>query len=91
MKVFSSNELPFVKYYKVLSNDKKLNYLYIFLGVVTLGIFFLISYWFKDIYYKFFKIEKNIQNADYIMFVRNDNYKILSPICKTQCKINPYG
>ena len=55
MKIFLSSELPYVKGYKILANDKKLDILYIFLGIITLGIFFLVSYWFKNIYYKFFK------------------------------------
>ena len=55
MKIFKPSELPYVKGYKILANDKKLDILYIFLGIITLGIFFLVSYWFKNIYYKFFK------------------------------------
>lgn len=57
MKIFSIEELPYVKKYKLLANDIKLNIIYILLGIFTLGIFFLLAFWFESIYYKFFREE----------------------------------
>lgn len=79
-----------MKSYKILATDKKLDLIYLLLGIFTLGIFFLIAYWFKEVYYKFFRVEVDIHKADYILFTRNDNHKILSKIEHQVCRMSPF-
>ena len=44
--------------------------LYILFGVLSLGLFWIIVYWFDDLYFLFYGNEDQLEKTDYILFTR---------------------
>lgn len=65
-------------------------FLYIVFGILTLGVFWIIAYWTKELKYFLYSDSDNIWDADCILFYRHDGLKFLRPIERKKCRISPY-
>ena len=90
MKLFKKTDLPNVSDYKLKSLDSFRIFLFFLIGISTLGIFWIIAYWFQDILFILYQNEEDIWKADYILFKRMDNVKVFIKIDKKKCRINPF-
>ena len=90
MKHFIPSDLPNISSYKLKSLDSFRIFLFFLFGISTLGIFWLIIYWFQDLLFFLYKNEEDIWKSDFILFKRIDNKNILIKIQRKKCRINPF-
>lgn len=88
-KLFDSHELPDVKDYRLKTIDAFRAFLFIFLGILSGGLLWLLSFWIPPIFYLLYRNETNIYKADYILYRKKSGMIIIERIKRKKCKINP--
>ena len=89
MKFIDKKHLPNVKQADLKSLDSIRIFLFFLIGFLTFGIFWIFTYWFQDLYFLLYRNEQDVWKADYILFKRQDNSRMLIKIERKKCKINP--
>lgn len=65
-------------------------FVFLLFGCLSLGILFLLSYWFERIFYLIYVDEERISHAGYILLVSSRGDIQVEPLRRSKCKINPY-
>ena len=88
-KLFDNTELSKVKSYHLKTLDSIRIFLFIFLGILSCGVLWLLAFWFPQIIHLLYKDEYDIWKADFILYRKESGNVIIEKIKRKKCKINP--
>ena len=72
MVLFDEKDLKNVEKCRLKSLDTIKIFVFILMGFLTFGLFWLLAYWISDLKYFLYRNESDIWKADYILFYRED-------------------
>ena len=88
-RLFEPNELSGVTDCRLKTIDALRTFLFIFLGIMSCGILWLLAFWFPQFFYLLYRDESNIYRADYILYRKSSGIIKMEKIKRKKCKINP--
>lgn len=72
MDLFEKKSMKNVVKYELKTINALRIFLFIILGILSLGIYWILCFWFRSLFYKIYQAEDDETLSDYVLFFRKD-------------------